>query len=718
MKIYFSIERFVVYYSKDKSENFFTGALKKMAEWRLRLIFFKSAFFLFMLTGLFVGCSPVSTSCKKCKLGEVRCSADQTAVETCQFNSTTQCLEFQAKQCPTGQQCNPNVHPAKCEDLSTCTHSCKIGERRCDGEVLMSCQQPPGAPCPLWKALQVCPQDQHCDANLKQCVADNCQPTNPQSLRKCVGNAVYWFDDCGKQGALIKACSAQEKCVAGQCISQNCQPTNAQAVRKCVGNAAYWFDDCGKQGMLIKACSAQEKCVAGQCVSQGCQPTNAQAVRKCVGNAAYWFDDCGKQGALIKACSAQEKCVSGQCVAQNTCKNQCQAGSTRCQGAAVQSCQKDGQGCYVWGQAIPCSSGMTCSNGSCVPSQNQKKAIGAACRSGRDCQGGICISNWPSGGYCSAKCGSSPCPSGAVCTKLQSQQGMVLLCLKDCSHTSCRSGYKCYQNKICVPGQSPSGCTSDAQCPRGQKCQNGTCRTPPCRRDSDCPSGQKCQSGVCTTPNQGGGAGKIQTRNLVVDGQQRTYLLYVYRNYTGKTPVPLLIAVHGAGDTASNYIQTSRWKSVADQGGFLLAVPHKAGGRWNYFTSPQTDAHFMDAIVKDVLKNFKANRKKVYIVGFSQGGYFTYCYAINRPHLYAGMGIQSAANPTNKRPQPARKIAVAFVIGTRDSAYSRAKANAQQLKQDGHPVLFISIPNAGHCCAAQHDKNVDVWNFLKKYSIP
>jgi hypothetical protein len=46
------------------------------------------------------------------------------------------------------------------------------------------------------------------------------------------------------------------------------------------------------------------------------------------------------------------------------------------------------------------------------------------------------------------------------------------------------------------------GCTSDNDCPQGQRCQQGTCTnpTPGCASNSDCPPGDNCINGQCTRP--------------------------------------------------------------------------------------------------------------------------------------------------------------------------------------------------------------------------
>lgn len=50
-----------------------------------------------------------------------------------------------------------------------------------------------------------------------------------------------------------------------------------------------------------------------------------------------------------------------------------------------------------------------------------------------------------------------------------------------------------------------TGCTSDAQCPEGGVCDNGTCvLAPPCATNADCPANETCNANGLCVPNGGG----------------------------------------------------------------------------------------------------------------------------------------------------------------------------------------------------------------------
>ena len=154
--------------------------------------------------------------------------------------------------------------------------------------------------------------------------------------QRCVGNAVYWFDSCGKQQELSKTCAAGQTCQNAQCINITCS-TNSQCGTNgftggpyCQGNGVYrnytsytcnnpgtTSSSCTSQttAQLQNTCSANQTCSNGTCVDQQAQCTS-HASQRCVGNSIYWFDSCGNQQELSQACTANQTCSNNTCVNQ------------------------------------------------------------------------------------------------------------------------------------------------------------------------------------------------------------------------------------------------------------------------------------------------------------------------------------------------------------------------------------------------------------------
>lgn len=336
------------------------------------------------------------TSCNACKQGEERCSPDGLSLLICTKSPASGCWGFSTKRCQDGLVCTlPKRVGGKLSCAlkeNSCENSCISGTKQCNVQTVMLCTKDSVSGCPLWIPEETCPSDKPCE---KGACKDTsvCTPKKPQDSKKCVGSAVHWFDDCGKQGAQIEVCTSPKTCKSGACEGPSgCTPKKPQNSKKCIGNTIYWFDDCGKQGSRVQQCAANEQCTQAQCKPKGCSPTDAQHAKKCVGNAIYWFDNCDKQRDIVGTCAASKKCEKGACVDAGcpASSNQCSAGASRCQGSNIQQCNPNATtGCYEWSAAIPCASGLVCSNGVCAQDPGSlrhcKAGILGSCKKDSDC---------------------------------------------------------------------------------------------------------------------------------------------------------------------------------------------------------------------------------------------------------------------------------------------------------------------------------------------
>jgi polyhydroxybutyrate depolymerase len=115
-------------------------------------------------------------------------------------------------------------------------------------------------------------------------------------------------------------------------------------------------------------------------------------------------------------------------------------------------------------------------------------------------------------------------------------------------------------------------------------------------------------------------AGVMQ--QLSSGGRQRTYRLFVPQGFEGRTPLPLVLDLHGSGGTAADQARTSGFETLAAREGIVVATLQANGGRWNV---PVTDAGADDVVyVSDVIDHVAArvctDLARVYATGFSGGG--------------------------------------------------------------------------------------------------
>ncbi len=65
--------------------------------------------------------------------------------------------------------------------------------------------------------------------------------------------------------------------------------------------------------------------------------------------------------------------------------------------------------------------------------------------------------------------------------------------------------------------------------------------------------------------------------SIVVDGRTRNYFVHTPPAYTGKTPLPLVLVLHGATESADSVERLSGMSEKADQQNFLAVYPSGTG---------------------------------------------------------------------------------------------------------------------------------------------
>jgi polyhydroxybutyrate depolymerase len=118
-------------------------------------------------------------------------------------------------------------------------------------------------------------------------------------------------------------------------------------------------------------------------------------------------------------------------------------------------------------------------------------------------------------------------------------------------------------------------------------------------------------------------ASGVSEQRLTSSGRERTYRLFVPPGYDGRTPLPLVLDMHGSGGTADRQAATSQFEALAASEGVLVATLQAAaeGNRWNVpITSERPDdVLYVSDVIDDVAKRACTDERRVYATGFSGG---------------------------------------------------------------------------------------------------
>lgn len=245
----------------------------------------------------------------------------------------------------------------------------------------------------------------------------------------------------------------------------------------------------------------------------------------------------------------------------------------------------------------------------------------------------------------------------------------------------------------------------------------------------------------------GGGGGNDKTLN---DYQKKSVSgreIHVYAPSGLKENSPLLISCHGM-DQDPNYQQSNtHWEAVADTAGFVVVYPRGGTGMSTWDISGDKDTKWMVEIIDQMYTDYKIDKKRVYLSGFSMGGMFTYHSMSKIADKIAAfaptsgtnvMGASKAQRPvpiihphgTNDDVLPYNNVE-GFIKNYRDQFHCPDKAEEQTNYPNaenngatmytwgpcdkGVYIKHLKLPGRGHS-PSKADVS-DIWNFVKEWTV-
>jgi polyhydroxybutyrate depolymerase len=175
--------------------------------------------------------------------------------------------------------------------------------------------------------------------------------------------------------------------------------------------------------------------------------------------------------------------------------------------------------------------------------------------------------------------------------------------------------------------------------------------------------------------------------DIRIMGARRTYLVHVPPNYSPKKPLPLVVVIHGAFDTAAGMEKYSTFSDLADRESFIVMYPNGMGifglfQHWNAghccgkaANDDVDDVGFIASAINDVRVRLQIDPSRIYMVGFSNGGMLAYRFAAERGDILAAVaplaasigGRPSEDAPQWRIPDPVKPLSVITIHGMADN---------------------------------------------------
>jgi polyhydroxybutyrate depolymerase len=214
--------------------------------------------------------------------------------------------------------------------------------------------------------------------------------------------------------------------------------------------------------------------------------------------------------------------------------------------------------------------------------------------------------------------------------------------------------------------------------------------------------------------------GKISKEKISFREKERTYFLFVPAGIAPDRKVPLVLALHGSGQDAENYV--SAWKDLAEKEKFIVAGPSSLDVV--HWATPEDGPLFLHDVVEQVAAKHPIDGRRVSLFGHSAGAVFAIEMAAIESEYFASVAAYAGSlvpRYYNLFDYAKRKIPYLIVIGTQDRFFplDEVRATRDVLKSRGFPVEYFEMPGQTHnYLRSAKEINGRAWDFFQRNPLP
>jgi polyhydroxybutyrate depolymerase len=196
--------------------------------------------------------------------------------------------------------------------------------------------------------------------------------------------------------------------------------------------------------------------------------------------------------------------------------------------------------------------------------------------------------------------------------------------------------------------------------------------------------------------------------NIRYNGLRRSYRLHVPARWNSSKTLPLVIVIHGAFETARSMEKHTGFSDLSDREDFFVLYPNGIGifgwlQHWNAghccgkaAADNVDDVGFLEMAIEDACRAVNVDRRRIYMVGFSNGGMLTHRFASERSNRLAAIAPMAASiggrsgpeEPLWRIKKPESLLPVIIFHGLKDKAVPY-KGGFAKGKVDGREYLSV-----------------------------
>jgi predicted peptidase len=187
------------------------------------------------------------------------------------------------------------------------------------------------------------------------------------------------------------------------------------------------------------------------------------------------------------------------------------------------------------------------------------------------------------------------------------------------------------------------------------------------------------------------------------DGHESKYVVFVPHDYDGKKEVPVILFLHGAGETKSDQPKAKMPVEVGIGPAikkrektfpFLTIIPQAETRGWG--VSGESAKRAL-AMLEETTKAYKTDAKKVYLTGLSMGGMGTWSIATAMPDKFAAI-VPICGRGDPKQAEKLKDLPIWAFHGDADTSVnvSGSRDMIEAVKKAGGSPKYTEYPEVGH----------------------
>lgn len=196
------------------------------------------------------------------------------------------------------------------------------------------------------------------------------------------------------------------------------------------------------------------------------------------------------------------------------------------------------------------------------------------------------------------------------------------------------------------------------------------------------------------------------------------YLVYTPKSYNNNSKLPLIVSLHGVGERGDNIEKVKKYgihKILRENDDFPFVV-----------VSPQCPEdeiwemqfNLLKDLLEEIKNNYNIDDERMYLTGFSMGGYGTWNFAILNPQIFAAIVPISGGAISPHKALNLKNIPIWVAHGDKDTAVDieESRRIVDYIKPHNPNVVFKVYEGAGHevCTTAYEDPEMFEWLLKQK----